>query len=122
MEDEQLEFLKKKFQIPSLQKFNRGDVIMKPAPGTAGQMRYEYPILITGTDEEETAWFGYYFAGGRVVRGTYFPWDLVCAEKIGSIELTDYIFESVDKRDKGASRLLDAIFNYVRDLHGHEEE
>ena len=91
MKGEQPEFLKKKFQIPSLQKFN---------------------------DEEETVWFGYHLAGGRVLRGAYFPWDLAAAEKISSIDLTDYIFESIDKRDKDAARLLNSIFNYVRAREG----
>ena len=104
------------------QKFNRGDVIMKPVPGNIGGRNYEYPILITGTDEEETVWFGYYLTSGRVLRGALFPWDLTGAKKIGSIELTDYIFESIDKRDKDAWRLLNSIFNYVRDLHEHEKE
>lgn len=122
MEGEQHEFLKKRFQIPSLQKFKRGDVIMKPVPGNARGKSYEYPILITGTDEEEVAWFGYHLAGGKVLRGAYFPWDLAAAEKIGFIELTDYIFESIDKRDKDAWRLLNSIFNYVRDSHEHEKE
>ena len=122
MEGEQHEFLKKKFQIPSLQKFKRGDVIMKPVPGDARGRSYKYPILITGTDEEETSWFGYCLTSGRVLRGALFPWDLTGAEKIGSIELTDYIFESIDKRDKDAWRLLNSIFNYVRDSHEHEKE